>query len=378
VQICKCFRDEDLRADRQPEFTQVDLEMSFVTEEDVFRVCEGMIYDIWKDAAGIELKTPFKVMSYDKTIETYGIDKPDLRINGGLEIVNVTESVKGSEFKVFSEAISSGGIAAGIKLGSRDVTRKIIDGLTDYVKTLGFGGLGYVKYNSDGTAQSPMLKFLPEEIQFKIKNDFGAKGGDAVFILSGEKKKVLPALGQLRLKLAEMFKLIDESKHEFIWINDFPLFRYNDEEGRYEGEHHVFTMPKEEFIKNLDSNKKEDLLAIRANCYDLVCNGNEFGSGSLRIHRTDLQKKVFNIIGLTEDEAKQKFGFLLEAFTYGAPPHGGFAFGFDRIIAILCGTKDIRETIAFPKTTSALSLMDGCPSPVDDKQLKELGISLIK
>ncbi|HEY3250324.1 MAG TPA: aspartate--tRNA ligase [Ignavibacteria bacterium] len=377
VQICKCFRDEDLRADRQPEFTQIDLEMSFVEQEDVFNICEGLMKEIWNQAAGIELKTPFTKMSFDEAMETYGIDKPDLRVKGEMKIVNISEEVRGSEFKVFSDAIEQGGIVAGIKLSGQEVTRKIIDGLTEYAKSsLGFGGLGYLKYNADGTVQSPIVKFLSEEIQNKIKNNFGANTGDIVLILSGEKKKVLTGLGNLRLKLAEDFKLIDTSRNEFLWINDFPLFHFNDEENRYEGEHHVFTMPKDEYIKNLDSKNREDILNIRANCYDLVCNGNEFGSGSIRIHRTDLQKKVFDIIGLSDEEAKQKFGFLLEAFTYGAPPHGGFAFGFDRIIAILCGTKDIRETIAFPKTLKAVGLMDECPSPVDEKQLKELGISV--
>ncbi|MCI0449705.1 MAG: aspartate--tRNA ligase [Chlorobi bacterium] len=376
VQICKCFRDEDLRADRQPEFTQIDLEMSFVTEADVFRMCEGVIYDIWKEAKGVGLKLPLPVMSYDEAMETYGTDKPDLRIKGWLKIVNITGSVKGSEFKVFTDAINSGGIAAGIKLSSVDVTRKIIDSLTEYVKQLGFGGLGYIKYNADDTASSPMLKFLSEEIQNKIKNDFNSQAGDTLFILSGEKAKVLSSLGSLRLKLAEMFNLFDESKDEFLWVNDFPLFSYNEEEKCFVANHHAFTMPKEQYLKNLESKNKDDILSIRADCYDMVCNGSEFGSGSIRIHRPDIQKKVFNVIGLTDEEAKQKFGFLLEAFTYGAPPHGGFAFGFDRIIATLCGTRDIRETIAFPKTTSAVSPMDGSPSPVDEKQLKELGLKI--
>jgi len=378
VQICKCFRDEDLRADRQPEFTQVDLEMSFVTEEDVFRICEGMIYDIWKEEAGIELKTPFPVMSYDEVMETYGTDKPDLRLIQDIRIVNITESVKGTEFNVFADAIASGGIVAGIKLPGQEVTRKIIDGLTDYVKTLGFGGLGYLKYNPDGTMQSPMVKFLSEEILSKLKNNFEANTGDVVFILSGPKKKVLISLGQLRLKLAEMFNLIDESRYEFVWINDFPLFAYDEILKSFVAEHHLFTMPHDGDIAKLDSDDIATIESIRANCYDLVCNGNEFGSGSIRIHRGDIQQKVFNVIKLTDEEQQEKFGFLLSAFKYGAPPHGGFAFGFDRIIAILCGTRDIRETIAFPKTTSAISLMDGCPSHVDDKQLRELGLSIIK
>ncbi len=381
VQICKCFRDEDLRADRQPEFTQIDLEMSFVEQDDVFEICEGMIYEIWKDAAEIEIPRPFKKMTYDEAMETYGTDKPDLRIKGNLQIVNITESVKGTEFKVFSDTVANGGIVAGIKLVGQEVTRKIIDSLTDYVKTLGFGGLGYLKYNQDGAVQSPIVKFLSEEIQTNLKKDFNANSGDVVFILSGEKKKVLTSFGLLRLKLAELYNLIDESKYEFVWIYDFPLFSYDEDEKRFIAEHHVFTMPKDEDLAKLDLDfnneaNKEQITGIRANCYDLVCNGNEFGSGSIRIHRTDLQKKVFAIIGLSDEEAKQKFGFLLEAFTFGAPPHGGFAFGLDRIVAILCGTKDIRETIAFPKTTSAISLMDGSPGEVDERQMRELGISL--
>ena len=382
VQICKCFRDEDLRADRQPEFTQIDLEMSFVTESDIFKICDGMIYEIWKETKGVEVKLPIPVMSYDKAMETYGSDKPDLRIKGELEIVNITESVVETEFKVFADAINAGGIAAGIKLSGEDVTRKIIDSLTEYVKSLGFGGLGYIKYNADGTASSPMLKFLTDDIQAKIKNDFGVKNGDAVFILSGARKKVLSSLGLLRLKLAETFNLIDDSIDAFVWINDFPLFAYDEEEKRIIAEHHLFTMPHDADLPKLAKGSEnpmanvEELTSIRADLYDLVCNGSEFGSGSIRIHRSDIQQQVFKVIELTEAEQQEKFGFLLDAFKYGAPPHGGFAFGFDRIIAMLCGTRDIRETIAFPKTTSAVSLMDNSPSPVDEKQLKDLGIKI--
>lgn len=382
VQICKCFRDEDLRADRQPEFTQIDLEMSFVEEKDVFKVVEGVICDIWKEAAGIELNTPFKIMSYDEAMQAFGSDKPDLRVKGEMKIVNITDTVKNTEFKVFNDAISQKGIVAGIKLTAQEVSRKIIDSLTDYVKTLKFGGLGYIKYNADGSSASPMLKFLNDEIQSGIKKDFDANPGDVVFILSGEKKKVLSALGNLRLKLAEMFNLIDETKYEFVWINNFPIFGFEESDNSFYAEHHAFTMPNTEDMAKLDNGYKnpkeniEDLLSIRATCYDLVCNGNEFGSGSIRIHRSDIQQKVFSVLDLTKDQQEEKFGFLLDAFKFGAPPHGGFALGFDRIIAILCGTKDIRETIAFPKTTSAVGLMDSCPSIVEEKQLKELGISI--
>lgn len=377
VQICKCFRDEDLRADRQPEFTQIDLEMSFVEEQDVFDVCENMIKKIWKEVKDFDLKD-FPVMSYDDAIQTYGSDKPDLRVKGDLKIVNISDIVKESGFKVFDDVIESGGIVAGLKLESQEVTRKIIDGLTDFVKSHGMGGLAYFKLNADGTIQSPISKFLTENTIAEIKDSFNATESDTVFLLSGESKKVFHALGSLRLKLAEIFNLIDESRDEFLWINDFPLFGYDEESDSIIAEHHLFTMPKDEYLKNLDNTNREDVLSIRANCYDLVCNGSEFGSGSIRIHRKDIQEKVFNIVKLSKEEQEQKFGFLLEAFEYGAPPHGGFAFGFDRIVATLCGTKDIRETIAFPKTTSAVSLMDGSPSEVEQKQLTDLSIEILK
>lgn len=377
VQICKCFRDEDLRADRQPEFTQIDLEMSFVEEQDVFEVCENMIKKIWLDVKSVELND-FPVLSYDEAIQTYGSDKPDLRIKGDMKILNCSSILKDSGFKVFDDVINSGGIVAGLKLESQEVTRKIIDGLTDFVKSHGMGGLAYFKFNVDGTIQSPVSKFLNEKTISEIKTSFKANDGDTVLLLSGESKKVLPALGALRLKLAEMFELIDESKDEFFWINNFPLFGYDEDSDSVIAEHHLFTMPKDEYLGNLDSKNREDILNIRANCYDLVCNGSEFGSGSIRIHRKDIQEKVFNIVNLSKEEQEQKFGFLLEAFEFGAPPHGGFAFGFDRIIATLCGTKDIRETIAFPKTTSAVSLMDGSPSQVELKQLKDLGIEILE
>ncbi|MBV6478665.1 MAG: Aspartate--tRNA ligase [Ignavibacteria bacterium] len=378
VQICKCFRDEDLRADRQPEFTQIDLEMSFVTQDDVFQILEGMFKEIWREVKDIDLPESFTRLTYDEAIECYGIDKPDLRIKGGLKIVNITDAVRNSEFKVFNDAINSGGTIAGIRLQGSEVSRKIIDSLTDFVKNLGLGGLGYLKFNADGSVQSPLTKFLSTEITESVKQAFSAGNGDTVFILSGVRKKVQSVLGQLRLKLAEIFKLTDESKYEFAWITDFPLFNYDEEEKRFVAEHHVFTMPKDEYLKFLDSRNIEEVESIRANCYDLVLNGHEIISGSIRIHKPDIQKKVFDVIGLTDEEARQKFGFILEAFRYGAPPHGGAAVGFDRIIAILCGLNSITDTIAFPKTLKASSLMDECPSEVSTGQLEELGISIVK
>lgn len=380
VQICKCFRDEDLRADRQPEHTQIDMEMSFVTQEDVFEMVEGMFREIWKGIKDIELVTPFRRMSYDDAVNSYGSDKPDLRIRGEMKIENISEIVSSSDFKVFTDAVKSGGIVAGVKLfkTEKEASRKVIDGLTDFVKIFGFGGLGYVKFNSDGTAQSPMSKFLNEKIISLIKEKFFAKDGDTVFILSGERNKVLTALGQLRLKLANDFGLIDETKYEFVWITDFPLFQYDEEEKRFVAEHHVFTSPKDEFIKFLDSRDRNEVESIRANCYDIVLNGFELASGSIRIHNPQIQKKVFDMIGLTDEEAKQKFGFILEAFRYGAPPHGGAGIGLDRIIAILCGLKSITDTIAFPKTLRASSLMDDCPNEVTVQQLDDLGIGILK
>ncbi len=377
VQICKCFRDEDLRADRQPEFTQIDLEMSFVTQDDVFEMLEGMFGEIWKEIKGIELPGKFRRMTYDEAMNDYGSDKPDLRITGEMKIENISDIVRNSEFKIFQDALSDKtGIVSGLKLSSKEVTRKVIDSLTDFVKKLGFGGLGYLKFSNDGTVQSPMTKFLSQEILTGIRNSFKAENGDTVFILSGEKQKVLQSLGSLRLKLAEDFKLTDESRFEFLWVTDFPLFHYDKEENRFVAEHHVFTMPKDEFIEYLDSRDKDEVESIRANCYDLVLNGHEITSGSIRIHKPDIQKKVFDMIGLTDEEAKMKFGFILEAFRYGAPPHGGAAVGYDRVIAILAGLKSITDTIAFPKTLRATSLMDECPGEVSQIQLEELGIQI--
>jgi len=278
VQICKCFRDEDLRADRQPEFTQIDVEMSFVEQDAIFRSSENLMKDIWEGILDIDIKSPFRQMTYDEAISKYGSDKPDFRIKNVSEISDISGEVKGSEFRVFQDALDKKGIVAGIKLESIkdkdskkiEITRKVIDSLTDFVKKLGFGGLGYVKIEEDGNMKSPILKFLSDEIQNSIKKKLNVKGGDTIFILSGSRIDVLQALGQLRNHLAEKFSLIDESKYEFLWITDFPLFKYDEEEKKFVGEHHVFTMPKDEFLKNLESDKREDIEKIRANCYDLV------------------------------------------------------------------------------------------------------------
>lgn len=384
VQICKCFRDEDLRADRQPEFTQIDIEMSFVKQEDVFKISEGLFHKIWFEVLGYKLPVEFPKLSYDDAISKYGIDKPDMRIKDLMLINNITPIVKDSEFKVFKDVLNNGGSVSCIKLNSGssqskiEITRKISDSYNEFVKKLGFSGMAFMKVNENGELQSSILKFLDDNIINKMKESLNLVNGDYVFILSGDRKKVQHGLGQLRIKIAEDFKLLDDSKHEFVWITDFPLFNFDDEEKRFVGEHHIFTSPKDEFMHFLDSRDKNEILSIRANCYDLVYNGSEIGSGSIRIHNSNIQKKVFDIIGLSDDESKEKFGFILEAFRYGAPPHGGVAFGFDRLVAMLCGTKSIRDVIAFPKTVSASSLMDNCPSTVHVEQLNELGIELKK
>lgn len=384
VQICKCFRDEDLRADRQPEFTQIDVEMSFVDQEDIFKMSEGLYKEIWKTILNYDLPDTFPRITYDEAMSSYGIDKPDFRIKDLMKIENVTELVSKIDFKVYLDTIENGGIIAGINLSKEkcklksDVTRKVIDNYTELVKKLGLGGLGYIKFNADGQIQSSLSKFFKEEDFNNIRNRFEVQPGDTVFLASGNKSKVLSALGQLRLKIAEDNNLLDDKKFEFVWITDFPLFHFNEEANMFEGEHHLFTSPKTEFLHLLDSKNKDEIESIRANCYDLVLNGIELGSGSIRINVSDIQQKVFNIVGMSDEEANERFGFLLKAFKYGAPPHGGVAFGFDRTVAILRGIKSIREVIAFPKTVSASSLMDECPSNVSQEQLDELGLEIKK
>lgn len=384
LQICKCFRDEDLRADRQPEFTQIDIEMSFIDQEDIFRISEGLFKKIWLDTINYVLPEKFPQMTYDDALNKYGIDKPDMRIKDLMIIKNLTSGFANTEFKVFKDVLENGGIIAGIKINADDsvnkieISRKTLDLYTEFMKKLGFSGMAFVKINDNDEIQSSILKYLSENEINSLKNWFELKKGDYAFIISGKKSSVLTGLGQLRLKIAEDYSLLNINEHEFVWITDFPLFNYDEEEKKYAGEHHVFTSPKDEYLKYLDSNDREEILSIRANCYDLVYNGNEIGSGSIRIHNSEIQKKVFNIIGLTDNEAIEKFGFILDAFKYGAPPHGGVAFGFDRLVAMLCGTKSIRDVIAFPKTVSASSLMDDAPSLVSNEQLIDLGISLLR
>ena len=369
-QIVKCFRDEDLRADRQPEFTQIDVEMSFVDENDVQAMVEGLIAKMWAEMLGVNIPTPFLRMTYREAMERYGNDKPDLRF--GLEIKDCSAVLANCGFRVFSETVAGGGIVAGFCVpDSVTMSRSQIDSLADVAKTLGAGGLVYLRMQEE-KIECSIEKFLkPEEVK-GIADALGAKTGDLALIVSGSWQKALTILGALRLEVATRLDLIPEGKWNFHWVVDFPALEYDAEEKRYVAVHHPFTSPKLEDVPLLDS----DPLKARARAYDLVLNGNEIAGGSIRIHDSALQSKMFGLLGIGPEEAKRKFGFMLDAFKYGAPPHGGVAFGFDRMIMLMTGSKSIRDVIAFPKTTSAASLMDDSPSMVDEKQLKELHLKI--
>lgn len=370
-QIVKCFRDEDLRADRQPEFTQVDVEMSFVDEENIYSLMEGLIQRVWKEVAGLDIQIPFPRMSYDTAMTKYGSDKPDTRF--GCEFVDFSEIVAQSEFRVFTKTVADGGIVAGFVVPGQGVLgRGVMDRLTDRAKTeLGTGGLIYIKNNKD-ELYSSVGKFVSDDITRKMVEKAEAADGDLILILAGKPADVYNQLGGLRLIMGHEYNLIDYSKNNFLWVTDFPLVEYSAEEGRYFAMHHPFTSPKDEDIDKMET----DPLSIRARAYDLVLNGSEIGGGSIRIHRPDVQSKMFRLLGIGEEEAAEKFGFLLGAFKYGAPPHGGIALGLDRIMMIITGAKSLREVIAFPKNQKAQSLMDNCPDVVELKQLDELHIQL--
>ncbi|HOJ03130.1 MAG TPA: aspartate--tRNA ligase [Bacteroidota bacterium] len=372
VQVVKCFRDEDLRADRQPEFTQIDVEMSFVTAEDVYGVIEGFAQQLLRETVGTELTLPLPRLDYFEALERYGSDKPDLRF--GMEMRTLNDAVAGCEFKVFSAALEQGGIVTGlaVKGVAADFSRKKFDELTERAKTLGMGGLVWLKF-TEGALQGPSAKFLDESVQHRLIDALQAEEGDVLLILADARKRAaLLAMGTLRLELGRELGLVDSTKHALLWVTDFPLFQWDDETQRYYAEHHAFTSPKPTDIPLLDS----DPAAARADCYDLVWNGNEVGSGSIRIHDSALQAKIFSILGFSPEEIEEKFGFLINAFRYGAPPHGGVALGLDRIVTILAGLSSIRDVVAFPKTNSALSLMDNAPSLVAEEQLRELHISI--
>jgi aspartyl-tRNA synthetase len=371
VQIVKCFRDEDLRADRQPEFTQVDLEMSFVDEGDVQRIAEGLVALIFKEIKGIEVQLPLPRLTYRQAMETYGSDKPDTRF--GLRFTNVNELVKNSGFRVFAETVQKGGVVAGFVVpGAASFTRNQMDNLVDYAKSLGAGGLAYIKWTDSGL-ETAIEKFLGKDLVRSLAERTGARQGDLILFVADAWTKAYTILGTLRLEMGRRLNLIDETLHHFLWVTEFPMFEFSEEEKRYVAMHHPFTAPHPDDVEKLEA----DPASARARAYDLVLNGNEIAGGSIRIHDNGMQRRVFSLMGIREEEAERKFGFLLGAFKYGAPPHGGIAFGFDRIMMLLTGGKSIRDVIAFPKTASAVSPMDDSPSEVDERQLRELHIRIV-
>ena len=376
-QIVKCFRDEDLRADRQPEFTQIDMELSFVEKEDVMEINEKLMKHLFKTVLDYDIQLPLPKMTFKEAMDRYGSDKPDVRF--GLELKDIADIVKNSDFKVFTDIASQGGLIRAINgkgLGAK-LSRKEIDALGEYAKIYKAKGLAWINVTEEGI-KSPIAKFLKEEEMKELLFKMEAEVGDIIFIISDVKAKVVfDSLGQLRLELARKFELIDKSKYAMLWITEFPLLDYNEEDKRYVAMHHPFTSPMDEDMDMLVSGDPEKMLKVRAKAYDFVMNGYELGGGSIRIHRQDLQEKMFGLLGFSKEEAWAKFGWLLEAFRYGVPPHGGLAFGLDRIVMLMTGTDNIKDVVAFPKTQTASCLMTNAPSPADAKQLEELRIALI-
>ena len=372
-QVARCFRDEDLRADRQPEFTQIDAELSFVSENDIYSIFEGMMVSLFRNCLGREITVPFPSMTYTAAFHTYGSDKPDLRF--GLPILDVSEQFAASEFKVFRSVLDENGyIAAIAATGFGDITRKQIDSLTAHVGKFGAKGLVWLRVSEEGL-EGPSRKFFTNEEVESITTKTGAIPGDMLFLIAAPEKICFSALGQLRLELAKMRNLIQKDAFNFLWINDFPMFEFSEEEQRYTSVHHPFTAPLEEDLHLLGTN---EYFKSRARAYDLVLNGFELGGGSIRIHRREVQQQVFDLLGISKEDAENKFGFLLKALTFGAPPHGGIAFGLDRLVMVMLGLESIRDVIPFPKTTAGISLMDSAPDRVSENQLRELGVRLVE
>jgi len=370
-QIVRCFRDEDLRADRQPEFTQIDVEMSFVSEDDILSVMEGLTRLLFREVLNLELPDPFPRMTYSEAVARYGTDRPDLRF--GMEIHDLGSAASASGFKIFEETVTAGGAVRGIRLESAGpISRKQVDELTEFVKGLGAKGL-VVLQKTDTEVASPIAKFVTPQFLRSVEAECGLRSGDAAFLVADSAKTCGEALGGLRKKLATDRGLIPKGRFAPLWVVDFPLLEWSEEDKRFAAMHHPFTSPKEEDIPLLETDPGK----VKARAYDLVMNGSEIAGGSIRNHRKSVQETLFRVLGLDRATAEKKFGFLLEALEFGAPPHGGIAFGFDRLVALLSDEESIREVIAFPKTTSALSLMDGCPSEVSEDQLRELGLKIL-
>lgn len=372
-QIAKCFRDEDLRADRQPEFTQVDMELSFVDVEDVIEVNERLLQYVFKDAIGIDITLPIPRITWQEAMDRYGSDKPDTRF--GMELVNVSDVVSGCDFAVFASALEQGGSVRGINAkGQGQMPRKKIDALVEFAKGFGAKGLAYIAIGPDGTTKSSFSKFMTEDTMNALIHAMEGESGDLLLFAADQNKVVWDVLGNLRLELARNLELLDKNQYNFLWVTQFPLLEWNEDEKRYVAMHHPFTMPMEEDLELLDTDPGK----VRAKAYDIVLNGTELGGGSVRIFQNSIQEKMFEIIGLSKETAQERFGFLLNAFRYGVPPHAGLAFGLDRMVMLMAQADSIREVIAFPKVKDASCLMSEAPNVVDVEQLEELGIALVK
>ena len=377
-QIVRCFRDEDLRLDRQPEFTQIDVEMSFVVEEDVYAIMEGLIVRIWQETLGVEIARPFARMPYDEAMAKYGVDKPDLRF--GLELGEVTAEVAKSGFRVFEGAVAEHGIVKALRITkeeARDVlSRSFLDSLTEFVKPTGAKGVAFARVLDGGAWQAPFAKAFSDEARSAVNSKLGAQVGDVLLFVADKPRVANVAMGQLRLHIGNKLNLVDKKAWKFLWVTDFPMFEKSDH-GTWVAAHHPFTSPRPEDVEHLEVGGVGDNSRVRARAYDLVLNGNEIAGGSIRIHERAVQQKVFEALGLAIDDLRAKFGFLLDAFKFGPPPHGGIAFGVDRLAMLLCGGESLRDVIAFPKTQKGTDLMTDCPTEADGKQLDELSIRVV-